>query len=101
MEYPDTLTEVINTLRREGYTEDFNLRQNWLECREGSCRVMADEFKIDQVFRFDDNTDPDDESVLYAISSEPHGLKGILVNSYSIYSEPLANELAAALRFHQ
>ena len=87
----------MEALRRKGYTEDFNLQQNCLECRGGSFRLFADDFQVDQYFRFEGPTDPADESILYAISSDKHQLKGVLVNAYGIYSEPMTDQLLQKL----
>lgn len=97
MEIKSTLLETIEALRKEGYTEDFNLKQNCLECRNGEYIVFHVEFHIDQKFRFDDNTDPSDESVLYAISSEKYKIKGVLVNAYGIYTETVTDEMLLKL----
>jgi hypothetical protein len=94
-----TLSETIADLRKEGYTEDFNLQQHCLVCRQGEFQVFANEFVIDRAFRFDDNTDPDDEAILYAVHSDMYGLKGVLVNGYGVYSEPLTDEMANKLAF--
>lgn len=96
----ETLSQAIDGLRKQGYVEDFNLQQNCLECRQGQYRIFHDEFEIDKVFRFDVMTDPGDQSILYAISSEKHGLKGVLVNAYGIYSDPLTDEMLDKLRHH-
>lgn len=93
----DTLSEAIAALQAQGYTEDFNISTDCLECREGSLRLMPDDFHIDRFFRFEGQTDPADESILYAISSEKHGLKGLLVNGYGISSEPLTDEMLSKL----
>lgn len=93
-----TLTDTLLALRAKGYQEDFNLKQNCLECRDGAYQIFHDEFHIDQVFRFDVNTDPADQAILYAISSEKYGLKGTLVNGYGIYTEALSNEMMEKLR---
>ena len=98
MESYDTLTEAINALKAQGYTEDFNLKQNCLECRDGHYKIFHDEFHIDKQFRFDDNEDPGDQAVLYAISSNKHNLKGILINSVGIYTEPITNEMLNKLK---
>src|SRR5688572_735301 len=92
-----TLSETMNDLRRQGYTEDFNLKQNCLECRNGEYKVFADEFKVDSFFRFEGDSNPSDEAILYAISSEKYDLKGVLVNAYGIYSEPVADEMMERL----
>ena len=39
-----TLPEIIEELRKQGYTEDFNLQQHCLECRNGQVKVFAEEF---------------------------------------------------------
>ena len=93
-----TLSEAMNDLRKEGYVEDFNLQQNCLECRNGQFKVFADEFIIDKYFRFEGQSDPSDQAILYAISSNSHQLKGVLVNAYGIYSEPVTDEMLQKLQ---
>jgi hypothetical protein len=93
-----TLSEAITGLKAEGYTEDFNLRQECIDCKNGSVKIFHDEFVIDKYYRFDVESDAGDQSILYAISSPKYGLKGILVNAYGIYSEPLTNELLDKLK---
>lgn len=92
-----TLSETMADLRKEGYVEDFNLQQNCLECRNGAYKVFADDFKIDKYFRFEGESNPSDSAILYAISSDRHQLKGVLVNAYGIYSEPLTDEMLEKL----
>lgn len=96
-----TLSETMNELRKEGYTEDFNLQQNCLECRNGQFKVFADEFKVDKFFRFEGASNPSDASILYAISSDSNNLKGLLVNAYGIYSEPVTDELLEKLEIRK
>lgn len=99
MENYISLSDAINDLKAKGYTEDFNLLQNCIECRERNFKIFHNEFHIDQVFRFDVNTDPGDQSVLYAISSDKHNVKGLLVNGYGIYTEDLSNEMLEKLKY--
>ena len=96
-----TLSEAMNELRKEGYTEDFNLQQNCLECRNGAFRVFADEFKVDKFFRFEGASNPSDAAILYAISSDSKNLKGVLVNAYGIYSEPMTDEMLEKLEMRK
>lgn len=96
-----TLSGTMNDLRKEGYVEDFNLQQNCLECRNGQFKVFADEFKVDKFYRFEGESNPSDSAILYAISSEKHHLKGVLVNAYGIYSEPLTDELLQKLEIRK
>jgi hypothetical protein len=96
-----TLSGTMNDLRKEGYVEDFNLQQNCLECRDGQFKVFADEFKIDKYYRFEGQSNPSDQAILYAISSDYHQLKGVLVNAYGIYSEAVTDEMLQKLEIRQ
>lgn len=93
MESFDTLVEGINELRKQGYVEDFNLKQNCIECRNGQFKIFHNEFEIDKFFRFEGESNPADSSILYAISSDKYKLKGVLINAYGIYSEPVTDEM--------
>lgn len=95
-----TLSQAMEELRKQGYTEDLNLQPDCLVCRGRNLTLSAEDFKVDQVFRFEGESDPSDESILYAISSDRFGLKGLLVNGYGIYSEPVAAELVSKLKIH-
>ena len=98
MENYETLSEAITALKKQGYTKDLNLLNNCLECIAGHEKLYPHEFNIDKSFRFDVNEDPSDQSVLYAISSEKHHLKGLLVNGYGVYSDEMANEMLEKLK---
>lgn len=94
-----TLVETLQTLRNEGYTEDFNLQTDCLTCKDGEFSLHPEDFHIDKFFRFEgDENDPGDSAILYAISSKKHKLKGVLVNAYGMYAEPLTNEMVDKLR---
>jgi hypothetical protein len=93
-----TVTEVLSNLEKEGYTIDFNLMDNSLECHGNYLRLHPDEFRIDRHYRFEGISDPEDEAVVYAISSLKNNLKGVLVNGYGISSDPLTEAMVRALK---
>ena len=94
----DTVSQTIDMLRKEGYVEDFNLQQTCLECREGHFKVFHDEFVIDNVYRFEGNSDPAEEATVYAISSPKYGIKGVLVNGAGIYTSDITDEMLETLQ---
>ncbi len=100
MEKTDTLSGQIEILRRAGYTEDFNLKEDKLECRNGDYKLLHDQFNVDEVFRFEGDSDPADEAILYAISSDHYPLKGILVNGYGIYTDKVTDLMVRKLQMH-
>lgn len=91
-ELPDTLTQVINRLKSQGYTEDLNRHDTstlWLD---------PDAYQVDAIYRFEGLTSPDDESILYALSSDRYPVKGILVNGYGPSADPITAALERQLR---
>lgn len=93
-----TLSETLTLLKAEGYTEDFNLKGDYLAGQRSAIQLAPDEFVVDQHFRFEGPTDPADEAVLYAISSAKFNLKGTLVNGYGISSDAAADRIIRAIR---
>lgn len=101
MEYMKTVSEVINDLRKLGYTEDFNLNRDNLENSKGDLKMFHKEFVIDKVFRFEGQSDPADEATVYAISSSIHDVKGVLVNGGGIYTDDITDEMLDTLRIRR
>lgn len=99
MENYNNLVDALNGLKAQGYVEDFNLKENCLECHAGRYQLLPDEFQVDQSYRFEgDSSAPDDESVVYAISSSKHDLKGTLVSSYGMYTDTVTEAIIEKLR---
>ncbi|RYY00617.1 MAG: phosphoribosylpyrophosphate synthetase [Gammaproteobacteria bacterium] len=96
-----TLSQTIDGLEKQGYTLDFNIREECLVCRQTNAALRPDEFEIDAVYRFEGDSNPDDEAVVYAISSPKFGVKGVLVNAYGIYADEASNELVQKLKEHR
>ena len=94
----DTLTEAVNGLRQRGYTLDFNLESDRIRCQKTPLSLLPDEFEIMEFYRFEGNSDPADESVIYAIESH-HGQKGLLVNGFGVSSDGLDDKMVEKLKF--
>ncbi|MEJ7626895.1 MAG: phosphoribosylpyrophosphate synthetase [Ferruginibacter sp.] len=92
-----TLSEITNLLKERGYTIDFNLKGNYLECSGNLLKIFPGEFIIDKHYRFEGPSDPGDEAIVYAISSPKYNLKGVLVNGYGISSDGITDEMIKAL----
>lgn len=96
----ETMSEAVNDLVKRGYDRDFNLTTDSIECKEKQTSLKANEFEIDEVYRFEGDTDPADENVVYAISSMKNNMKGILVNAYGVYSDSASAEIVSKLHKH-
>jgi quercetin dioxygenase-like cupin family protein len=97
MDTMTTVSEVLNVLKQRGYTVDFNLKDNCLICNNNSLEIFPDQFVVDKHYRFEGPSDPGDEAIVYAISSETHNLKGTLVNGYGVYANEMTDEMIKAL----
>ena len=95
-----TLSETIGGLKREGYTLDFNISQKRSVCNAANTILSPHDFEIDKVYRFEGESNPDDQSILYAISSPKFGFKGILINGYGISADAATNAIIAKLKTH-
>ena len=91
-----TISEAVDDLRKRGYTIDFNLGFNGVQSHKSSVALAPDKFAITEVYRFEGETDPDDEAVVYAIESRD-GHKGVLVNGYGISADPVNDEMVRML----
>jgi hypothetical protein len=95
-----TLSGTLAKLKAQGYTHDFNVSIDCIYCHHSELKMFPDDFQIDHFFRFEGESDPADAAILYAISSEKHQVRGVLVNGYGIYSETLTNEMLSKLKTH-
>ena len=90
-----TLVDTLNKLKAEGYTHDFNIHNNQL--KSGDITLSPKEFEIVKVYRFEGMSDPDDNSVLYAIRALHHDVKGTFINGYGIYADEISEDLLRKL----
>ena len=93
-----TLSETINGLIKLGYSHDFNIDEECLVCNQHNITLSPEDFQIDKVYRFEGISDPEDESILYAISSAKFDIKGTLVNGYGISYDENTSKLVAKLK---
>lgn len=94
----DTVSGAINGLKERGFILDFNLDENCLICNED--KFNPEEFEITEFYRFEGDSDPADEAVVYAIESNK-GQKGVLVNGYGPSSDAMSAEMAKKLHIHK
>lgn len=96
-----TLSEAVNDLQRRGYTDDLQFGGQCLVCSVKNASFDPAEFEIDEFHRFEGNSDPEDQSIVYAISSVTHQVKGLLINAYGPDASSMTQELVRKLATHQ
>ena len=95
-----TLSEAVNDLAKRGYIHDFKLCTDGVECSGLELMLYPDNFEIMEHYRFEGDTDPADESVVYAIESVDGKTKGVIVNGYGISSDSLSDKMLKKLKEH-
>ena len=92
----DTLSEQIQALQKIGYTSNFDLKNDRLKAGE-KLELHPDDFVIDQFYRYEGPSDPGDNNILFAISSEKYKIKGLLVNGYGANADVISSEMIKKL----
>lgn len=95
----DTVSEALNDLAKRGFTHDFNIHEeaDCLICTNTMTQLSPEEFEIVETYRFEGDTDPADEMIVFAISSIKHNLKGVLLNAYGVYADGATSKIVAML----
>lgn len=87
-EHMKTLASCINSLTAVGYTAQFKVVKDGLKSLETEKIYPAEEVKINNFYRFEGESDPADNSIMYAIETLS-GEKGTLIDAYGAYNDAL------------
>ena len=92
-----TLSQAINKLKlEEGYEHDFNLLDEEIEIKSKKQTFGIDDFDVDKVLRFEGMSNPDDNAILYAITTS-NNIKGVLVDGYGVSSGQVSKRMMEKL----
>ncbi len=101
MQSYDTVVKALDGLKERGYTTDFNIAFDKLICSQTNVCLNPDEFEITEVYRFEGETNPSDEAVVYGVESKSTNMKGVLVNAYGVYADPISDAMIKKLSLHR
>ncbi len=89
--YMKSMSACLEKMVANGYTDDFKAVENGLQSLKNDKVYLPEEVTVDNFYRFEGNSDPDDMSILYAITTND-GTKGTLIDAYGTYASPEVNE---------
>jgi len=101
METYDTVTAALTGLKAKGYTLDFNIAFDKLMCSNNEVCLNPDEFEITEVYRFEGDTNPSDEDVVYAVASLDNTIKGTLTSAFGMYADTISTEMLRKISMHK
>jgi hypothetical protein len=84
-----TISEALEELNKKGFTIDYNLQDETIKKKPHN-------YEIEHVYRYEGDSDPDDEAVVYGITSNS-GERGVYVAGFSANSESEAATVLAKL----
>ena len=85
--YLKSLVECHKKMMEDGYTESFKVEDNRLKCLSCDSSYAPEDITITNFFRFEGESDPDDNDILYVITTKD-GKKGTIVDAYGAYADP-------------
>lgn len=86
MSTPDTVTAAVQLLAAAGYAEDFVVAEHaTTTCVGGHPHASL---TVVETYRFEGDSDPDDESVVLGVVCGDCGQRGIVVSAYGPNAEP-------------
>jgi hypothetical protein len=97
----NNLVEATNDLVTRGYTENLSLDGETVDTLNKAIKMTAEEFEIDEFYRFEGESNPDDMSIIYAVSSTKYNLKGVLINAFGTYANTSSSAVHAKLHHFQ
>lgn len=97
----ETLVSVLQNLEEEGYVTQFQAGDEGLLSLATNQTFRPEDVKIDNFYRFEGESDPEDNSVIYAIQTS-NGEKGTLIDGFSNSSSPeVGNFLKQVKEIHK
>jgi hypothetical protein len=82
----DSMVEVLNFLKEEGFKEDFQMSDKGLMIKDQEKYFEPDDLIILKVYRFEGDSNPDDMAVVYQIESKD-GDKGVYIDAFGLYAD--------------
>jgi hypothetical protein len=86
------LADAVEGLKEQGYLNLSDDETFGKDIRKGKVPPEIRDTTIVETYRFDEGTDPGDESTLYVLE-RPDGSKGFLVLSFGMYRDPKKSAL--------
>jgi hypothetical protein len=93
----DTVSEALTDLKSRGFQYDFNIKNDCFYCPNLQREYEPHQLQVKETYRFEGDTDPGDEAVIYAIATDD-GVQGTFVNGYGTYAASESEALLHLLR---
>ena len=79
---------------------NFNIAFDKISCSEKNICLNPDEFEIVEIYRFEGDSNPADEDVVYGVQSRDGKIKGVISSAYGTYADTMSDEIIKKLSIH-
>ena len=93
----ETVSVALLRLAAAGYTDEFWAETGGLRSRSNGTLHAPDLFRVDEVVRFEGDSDPSDESAVFALTSDADGTKGTYTVAYGTMMDALDADMVRRL----
>jgi len=95
---PQTVSQLLERLAREGYTEDFKAYKDNMRTIPKNVVISPEELLVDKVYRFEGETNLDDEEIIFALSCPKFDLKGTYLVAFGPMMDPHDEAIVGRLK---
>lgn len=88
-------SEVLFTLKKQGYTISFSLAENGVSYSGGTSIIIPEDFTIDALYKVASMFDPLEIVTIYAISSDYNNVKGFYISSEDTFNQSFCPKISA------
>lgn len=97
MDAPDTVTEASQLLEAEGYDHSVFIRDGVLHFSGHDEPCPIERAVIERTFRFEGDSDPGDEMVVFGVVDSGTGMRGVLASAFGSSADPDVLEQLTAM----
>lgn len=93
------LVSILGSLYSLGFETQFKAIEQGLFSLKTQKTFQSDEVEVVRFYRFEGESDPDDNAILYAIITND-GEKGTIVDAYGMYNDSKITNFMQSVRIH-
>src|SRR5690242_6587789 len=95
---PQTVSEVIARLEKDGYTEGFKSHKEVMRIFPKDIEIDPEDLIVDKIYRFEGETNLDDEEIIFALSCPKLNIKGTYVVAFGSKMDVMDTEMVHKLQ---
>jgi len=93
----ETLSEAIARLEALGFRDSFQPVDGRLRALDAERRFSPAELVVAEVVRFEGESDPSEQAILFALRSSSGDVRGTFVAGYGVLTDPSSVEIVRGL----